>query len=137
MSPRVRLLVALASTGLIGYVAVGSLLGWGIGSLSILAARRTPWGYGPKGQTIASVLLIAVAFGLIFIYAAFTNFNYYINAAIEFAKSRPGILMISGGIFLFLGKFFEKNELPFRFLWNICDFFFAFFCRIRYPCFFL
>lgn len=51
----------------------------------------------------------AMAFFAIFTYAA-SNRSYYKKASVEFAKSRPGWLLITGGVFLLVGDFFEKRN---------------------------
>ena len=53
---------------------------------------------------------IAVAFIAILACAALGNFRVYEKAAKGFIKSRSGILLIAGGVFLFIGDFFEKYE---------------------------
>ena len=53
---------------------------------------------------------IAVAFIAILACAALGNFRVYEKAAKGFIKSRSGILLIAGGVFLFIGEFFEKYE---------------------------
>jgi len=53
---------------------------------------------------------LGAAFIAIVAYAAF-RFTYYKNAALRFLRSWPGILLMMGGGFLFVGEFFEKNEL--------------------------
>ena len=53
---------------------------------------------------------IAVAFMAILACAALRNFYVYEKAAKGFIKSRPGMLLIAGGVFLFIGEFFERYE---------------------------
>lgn len=53
---------------------------------------------------------IAVGFFAIFTYAALSNYSYYKKAAISFIKSRPGLLLISGGILLLIADFFEGQR---------------------------
>jgi hypothetical protein len=53
---------------------------------------------------------IAVAFIAILACAALRNFRFYEKAAKGFIKSRPGMLLIAGGVFLFIGEFFEKYD---------------------------
>jgi hypothetical protein len=53
---------------------------------------------------------IAVAFIAILACAALRNFCVYEKAAQGFIKSRPGMLLIAGGVFLFIGEFFDKYE---------------------------
>ncbi len=60
---------------------------------------------GSGANFIATIVL---AFFTVVTYAAFHDFHYYINAAIKFAKSRAGILLITGGVFLLIGDSFEK-----------------------------
>jgi uncharacterized membrane protein YGL010W len=72
-------------------------------SLDIPAALKVI-GYGAGRNTTVAAALIAI-----FVYAGF-NFSYYKTAAIDFLKSKHGILMIIGCGFLFLGDFFEKYD---------------------------
>jgi hypothetical protein len=53
---------------------------------------------------------IAAAFIAILAIAALGDFRYYAKAAIGFIKSRAGILLIAGGVFILIGDFFEKFE---------------------------
>ncbi len=52
--------------------------------------------------------ILTAAFVAIFIYAGLKH-SHYKKAAVEFAKSRPGWLLMAGGAFLLTGYFFEKN----------------------------
>ncbi len=59
-----------------------------------------------KGRDIS----LALAFSTIFIYAALTDFSYYKKAAIDFIRSRPGVLMMAAAVFLLIGDIFEKYK---------------------------
>ena len=51
---------------------------------------------------------LTVAFVALFSYAAF-RFSYYKNVSIYFIRSKSGILLMVGGIFLIVGDLFEKR----------------------------
>ncbi len=53
--------------------------------------------------------ILTAAFVAIFIYTGLKH-THYKKAAVEFAKSRPGWLLMAGGVFLLIGDFFEKND---------------------------
>lgn len=55
-------------------------------------------------------IILATAFAAIFGYAALSNYSYYKKAAVGFIKSRPGFLLIAGGVFLIIGDSFEKYK---------------------------
>jgi len=52
---------------------------------------------------------LSVAFIALFSYAAF-RFSYYKNANVSFIRSKSGILLMSGGLFLIVGDLFEKRS---------------------------
>lgn len=52
---------------------------------------------------------LTAAFISLFSYAAF-RFSYYKNACISFIRSKSGILLMSGGLFLIVGDIFEKRS---------------------------
>lgn len=52
---------------------------------------------------------LSVAFIALFSYAAF-RFSYYTNASVSFIRSKSGILLMSGGLFLIVGDLFEKRS---------------------------
>lgn len=53
--------------------------------------------------------ILAIALFSIFTYAAL-NRSYYKKAAIHFARSGSGWLLVSGGVFLVIGNVFEKSD---------------------------
>lgn len=61
------------------------------------------------GSGVGRNITVAGAFIAICVYVALGNFSFYKKAAIEFIKSKPGALLIAGGVFLFVGHLFEKN----------------------------
>lgn len=54
-------------------------------------------------------LTLTVAFVALFSYSSF-RFSYYKNASISFIISKPGILLMAGGLFLIVGDLFEKSS---------------------------
>jgi hypothetical protein len=60
------------------------------------------------GSGIGRNVSLALAFSAILIYAL-ANFSYYKKAGLQFLKSRPGILLMLGGVLLQIGDMFEKN----------------------------
>ena len=61
------------------------------------------------GSGIGRNTTLAVAFMTILVYAGF-NFSYYKRAALLFIKSRPGILLLTAGLLLFVAELFEKSH---------------------------
>ena len=61
------------------------------------------------GSGVGRNLILAAAFLSLFSYAAF-NFTYYRKAVIQFLRSKSGILLILGGLFLLVGSMFEKSH---------------------------
>lgn len=59
------------------------------------------------GSGVGRNTTVATAFAAIFVYAALSNYFYYKKAAVGFIGTRPGILLMTGGVFLFIGDFFE------------------------------
>lgn len=62
------------------------------------------------GSGIGRNASVALGFVAIFIYAVFNDFSFYLAKALEFARSRPGVLLMTGGLCLLFGQFFEKND---------------------------
>lgn len=54
-------------------------------------------------------ITLTAAFIALFSYAAF-RFSYYKNAGVSFIRSKSGILLMSGGLFLIVGDLFEKRS---------------------------
>jgi len=61
------------------------------------------------GSGIGRNISLIVGFTIIVIYAGF-RFSYYKRAGILFLKSRPGILLMAGGLLLVIGDLFEKRH---------------------------
>lgn len=61
------------------------------------------------GSGVGRNTTLAAAFTAILVYAGF-NFSCYKKAGMQFLKSRPGISLMVGGLFLLLGGVFEKNH---------------------------
>jgi hypothetical protein len=59
------------------------------------------------GSGIGRNTTLAVAFIALFSYAAF-RFRYYTNVSVSFLRSKSGILLMLGGLFLIVGDVFEK-----------------------------
>lgn len=62
------------------------------------------------GSGIGQNTTIAAAFTAIFTYAAVTNYSTYKNAALEFIRTLPGVLLMAGGLFLLIGVFLENQK---------------------------
>ena len=62
------------------------------------------------GSGVGRNTILAVAFASILIGAAFKG-SHYKKAAVEFARSKPGWLLMAGGVFLWIGDFLEKNSV--------------------------
>ena len=60
------------------------------------------------GSGVGRNASLVLAFSAILIYAL-ANFSYYKKACLEFIWSRPGMLLILGGVLLQIGDMFEKN----------------------------
>lgn len=60
-----------------------------------------------KGRTLS----LAVAVAAICLYAALTDAARYAKAAVQFLRSRPGVLLMAGGVFLVIGELAEKTPL--------------------------
>jgi hypothetical protein len=54
-------------------------------------------------------VIISLAFMALFILTA-RRFSFYCKAAVQFLRSKPGILLLLGGLFLLAGDLFEKSE---------------------------
>lgn len=61
------------------------------------------------GHGIGRNTMLVTAFIAIFGYAVL-NFSYYTKTAVAFAKSRPGWLLVAGGVCLLVGDFFDKSH---------------------------
>ncbi|MGL4573486.1 MAG: hypothetical protein ACRCV9_01715 [Burkholderiaceae bacterium] len=61
------------------------------------------------GHGVGRNTTLALAFSSIAIYAAL-HLPHYKKAAFEFAKSKAGKLLIAGGVFLFVGQYFETSH---------------------------
>ncbi|MGR8981342.1 MAG: hypothetical protein ACU84H_14790 [Gammaproteobacteria bacterium] len=80
------------------------------------------------GSGVVRIAILAVAFIAIAAYAAF-RFSHYKNEAFRFLKSKVGGLLIMGGVFLWIGEFFEKKKpiMHYVFFEEISELF-AYFC---------
>lgn len=54
-------------------------------------------------------VILTAAF-VVMLICALLKLTHYKMAAVEFVKSRPGWLLIVGGVFLLIGQFFEKSN---------------------------
>ncbi|MES2489369.1 MAG: hypothetical protein V4607_06210 [Pseudomonadota bacterium] len=62
------------------------------------------------GSGIGRNVSITLGFLAILGYGAIVNFTHYLNAALAYARSKAGLLLIICGAFLLLGQFFEKHD---------------------------
>lgn len=61
---------------------------------------------------------LAIAFAALLFYAV-KNFSYYKTAALQFLRTRSGVLLMLAGVFLYVAEFFEKNSaIPHHVLWE-------------------
>jgi len=87
------------------------------------------------GSGIGRNISLIVGFTIIVIYAGF-RFSYYKRAGILFLKSRPGILLMTGGLLLVIGDLFEKRHfIHHAFLKSFlsCLAMFPFYCQQSQP----
>ena len=80
------------------------------------------------GSGVGRNTMLTVAFMALFAYAAF-NFSYYKKESITFLKSKPGVLLMLGGLFLWVGNLFEKrysimNNVFFEEILELCGYYF-------------
>jgi len=61
------------------------------------------------GSGVGRNAVLGMAFAAILIYAIL-KFSYYKVAAVMFVKSKPGWLLITGGVFLLIGLLFEEKK---------------------------
>jgi hypothetical protein len=61
------------------------------------------------GSGVGRNAVLGMAFAAILIYAIL-KFSYYKVAAVVFVKSKPGWLLITGGVFLLIGLLFEEKK---------------------------
>jgi len=53
---------------------------------------------------------LAVGLAVICLYAALTDLARHAKAAIRFVRSKPGVLLMTAGVFLIIGELMEKNK---------------------------
>jgi len=63
------------------------------------------------GSGVGRNTTLAVAIAAICLYATVADLVHYRKAAAEFLRSRPGVLLMAGGVFLIIGEFIEKSRL--------------------------
>jgi len=63
------------------------------------------------GSGVGRTMILALVIVAIGLYAALTDLAHYRKAAAEFLRSRPGVLLMAGGVFLVVGEFIEKSKI--------------------------
>lgn len=63
------------------------------------------------GSGLGRDMSLAVAIAAICLYATLTDLAHYGKAALRFVKSTPGVLWMTGGVFLVIGEVMEKNKI--------------------------